>query len=277
MPISEAPECLVFQGFQESRPDLSRYTVETGVSRKSNLPIREERGKQGILGPPESASVELSTTVALRNVLSCRLLQGGAGCRPPEGSRAGTRGSVSWLGGSRRWFGRKDLRRRAGELPPRPDGPRRAEELLAARRGRRRRHAPRAPAAPGPRPLGRRRRPRRPPRLRRRAPGRARRRAHRRRDRLTEEGHQVGGCRSPVQRHRRPHRELPGRRVPGLPLGPRCAFLDRALYLPKAWAEDRTRRARRVSPTRSRSRPSRSSPGACSAVRPRRPRPGRGG
>ncbi len=163
------------------------------------------------------------------------------------------------VGRLRARFGRKDLRRRARGLPPRPDGPRQAEELLAARRGRRRRHAPRAPAAPGPRPLGRRRR---------------------RDDLRTYVAEQLGepdgvlivdetgflkkgtksaGVARLVQRHGRPRRELPGGRLPGLPLG-RCPFLGRALYLPKAWAGGPYAAREAMSPTRSRSRPSRSSP-----------------
>ena len=81
-------------------------------------------------------------------------------------------------------------------------------------------------------------------RLRRRAAGRSGRRADRGRDRLPEEGDEVGRGAAAVQRHGRAAREPADRRLPGL-----ChrdagtAFLDRALYLPEAWASDADRRA----------------------------------
>ena len=54
------------------------------------------------------------------------------------------------------------------------------------------------------------------------------RRAHRRRDRLPEEGEEVLRRGAPIHRHGRRHRELPGRRLPGLRLGRR-----RGLHRPR--------------------------------------------
>ena len=62
-----------------------------------------------------------------------------------------------------------------------------------------------------------------------------------RRDRVPEEGHQVGGGGPAVLRHRRADRELPDRGVPGLCRPGGRTLLDRELYLPKAWTEDRDR------------------------------------
>jgi SRSO17 transposase len=45
-----------------------------------------------------------------------------------------------------------------------------------------------------------------------------------------------------VQRHGRAHRERPDRRLSGLCQYPGRVLLDRELYLPKAWAQDKARR-----------------------------------
>src|SRR5918994_5735112 len=87
--------------------------------------------------------------------------------------------------------------------------------------------------------LGRRRGPRRPARLRGRAPGRPGCGAGAGRNRLPQEGRQVGGRAAPVQRHGGAHRELPGRRGPGVRRPPR-AGADRPCPLP-ARALDRER------------------------------------
>ena len=102
-------------------------------------------------------------------------------------------------------------------LPGGPAGARRAQERLAARGGDRRDRAPGRAAPAECRHLGHRRRPRRPPGLRRRAPRRRGDwRPHRGRDRLSEEGEEVLRRRAPIHRHGGSHRELPSRRLPGL-------------------------------------------------------------
>ena len=96
-----------------------------------------------------------------------------------------------------------------------------------------------------------------------------RRRADRGRDRVPEEGDQVGRGGPAVQRDGRAHRELSGRGVPRpMPDAAGRAFLDRALYLPKAWAMMRPGGRRPAVPEDGRgSPPSACSPGRCSSGR----------
>ena len=97
------------------------------------------------------------------------------------------------------------------------------------------------------------------------APGRPGGGAGRRRDRLPEEGHQVGRGAAPVLGHGRTDRELPGRGVPGL-RQPARAGVDRPGAVPAQGVDRRRRPPCRAPacPTRSGSRPSRSWPGGCS-------------
>ena len=128
-------------------------------------------------------------------------------------------------------------RRSAGAgraLPGGPAGAGGAQERLATRGGDGRGRPARGAAPAERRRLGRRRRPRRPPGLRRRPPRRrGERRPHRRRDRLPEEGDEVLRRGAPVHRHGRRHRELPGRRLPGVRVGTRGG-LHRPRPLPAA-------------------------------------------
>ena len=101
-------------------------------------------------------------------------------------------------------------------LPGGAAGPGRAQERLAAGRGDGG-APPAGRAAPAGRgALGRGRGARRPAGLRRRAPGRPGGGAGRGRDRLPQEGDEVGRGAAPVQRDGRAAGELPGRRLPGL-------------------------------------------------------------
>src|SRR5881227_2040452 len=99
-----------------------------------------------------------------------------------------------------------------------------AQERLAAGRGGGRPHARRDAGLPLAHAPGRRGGPGRPPGLRRRAARRSRRGAGAGRDRVREEGREVGGRAAAVQRHRGPRRELSGRGLPRLrePARPRA-------------------------------------------------------
>ena len=82
-----------------------------------------------------------------------------------------------------------------------------------------------------------------------------------------KKGSKSAGVAAAVLRHRRADRELPGRRVPGL-RAPRAGgpCIDRELYLPKAWTDDRGRcAAAGIARRGASSRPSRSWPWRCSA------------
>src|SRR6185437_12368395 len=119
---------------------------------------------------------------------------------------------------------------------------------LAARRGHR---GSRAPGRPAPAPrggLGRRGGARRVAGLRRRASGRRReRRPDARRRTLPQEGQRLVRRRVPGLRDDREYHELPDARgAPGVFLASASchgmAFLDRAISLPRTWADDRPRR-----------------------------------
>ncbi len=164
----------------------------------------------------------------------------------PRGSRARSRGGGRgrMCGGCwRRWTGRTGGRWRSqlGE-----SGPGGCSGCCTARTGT---------------PTG----PRRPGRLRPRAPGEGTGGgADRRRDRLPQEGHQVGRGPTPVLRHRRADRELPDRRLPGLRQR-RGAGVAGSGAVPARGVDRRPGPCgeRPGSPKRSRSPPSRSWPSGC--------------
>jgi SRSO17 transposase len=53
-----------------------------------------------------------------------------------------------------------------------------------------------------------------------------------------KKGHCHGGHPAPVHRDRRADRERACCRLPGLRCPAGCAFIDRALYLPRSWTSD---------------------------------------
>src|SRR6201998_911339 len=82
----------------------------------------------------------------------------------------------------------------------------------------------------------------------RRAPGRGRWRSRDRRDRVSQEGPQIGRGGAAIQRHRRAHRPFDFAQDCQIGVflayasGRGHALIDRELYLPQDWAEDGARR-----------------------------------
>ena len=161
----------------------------------------------------------------------------------------------------------RDPRPRPG-LPRRPARAGPAEERLAGRRADRRRRPLRRPVPDGPGRLGPRRGPRRPAGLRRRDPRRPRRRPDPRRDRVPQEGHQVGRRRPAVHRHGRADRERPGRRLPRLRLaGTARRSSTGPCTCPRSGPTTRSGARRRASPRGPPSPPSPGWPRRCSSGR----------
>ena len=126
-------------------------------------------------------------------------------------------------------------------LSARAAGGGRAQERLAAGRAGGLRPPPGHPAGAGPLRLGRRRGARRPAALRGGRTGRPAGGAGGGRDRLPQAGAALGGGGTAVQRDAGQAGQLPGGGLPRLRRPQGHAGLDRALYLPQEWTDDRPR------------------------------------